>query len=742
MSRKSKNISIILLSAMLVSCKSTSVSNSSKPSINSPSQSDVSTKPSLPSTTTSSAKPSTSTTGSSSQEEVDPASIRITNTFKELKLGEVVTIEAEILPQNAKKSFTLSTEDENYIQILEDHKIRAIKKTPLGKKVSVIATTENGLESVLRFTVSEKSVNQGEIDSIVSKLKKSRDLSVDYLSSGELHINLDEKGQPSQIGDYEYVVYDGGLHSEVKKTAVENGKQSQTISSRLIKGSRYLKGNASLVDGKWVGNTTTFDSKTIADTPSSRYETTLQDAKKEVASVSIEGYSGLEGFIINEYLTNYESFGNSLAMTYLEIEKPNDTDYKLSYDYVMTDSEGSLGFTESLELYFDTLGKLESIELHGGYYDPSDTNKTLIGSLDVSGEQKYETRKADTDPMFDFSSYFYSDFGCYFTDSITYDVTIPARLDYYVGESIYMKLDDTLSKPATASSKLDSIEIESVSDPEVLEINTYRNSMKAKKAGTCKVTVKSSINQVSKTYDFTITEPKVTEINWGNYYSKNYLASAMISSFSKEIVIDALPKSNNLSNKPLCSPVISSVTSSDPNVLSVVKKEDGSSFTVTAKKVNEKKSVTVTVIEETLGESKPLTKEVSVYPYTDQGIAQMLSEQKIYAMNQSFFPNAFVFTLNEDKVSGVVTLDVPAGNKKDESALMAAKGNFKVENKTIKTTMTDDFFSVSTFQFRDVSRNCNQFDFDFYYSVDQSYFYGSESDSTTGEPLLGSAYCI
>ena len=56
--------------------------------------------------------------------------------------------------------------------------------------------------------------------------------------------------------------------------------------------------------------------------------------------------------------------------------------------------------------------------------------------------------------------------------------------------------------------------------------------------------------------------------------------------------------------------------------------------------------------------------------------------------------------------------------------------------------MTDDFFSVSTFQFRDVSKNCNQFDFDFYYSVDQSYFYGSESDSTTGEPLLGSAYCI
>ncbi len=737
MKNKSKFLSLLSLSFLLFSCsqnsnsvKSDSLSASSKSSV-------VSKNDSTGKESQESHKFSASETPSisSSIEEVEPTSIKITNSIKSLKLGEVVQIECSFEPSNAKKDFTLSTDDSDYIEILDGNKIRAIKKTPLGKKVSLVASTGNDLENVIRFTISSDSINQEKIEKIVEKLQNSQKLGTASLSDGTLSVDVEEDGKITQTGDYDYKIFEGGLHSEVVSSVFEDNATTETVSSRLIKGSRYMKANATKSGNEWVANTNSFDSLSIVNEPKNRYETTLDDAKNKVASISIEGYNGLEGFLINEYLEHYESFGSSLARTYMDITQLNDTDYSLSYDYILSDDEGKIGTTETMELMFDTEGRLEQVEIHGGYYDGDDATKTLVGTLDVMGEQHYGEREADTASTFDFSKYFFTDFESYFTGSPTYEVSILPRLEYYVGETAYLKLKS--SSPSTASDRLDEISIVGVSDPTICSVNSYGNQLSFLKAGTVVVTVKTSVNQVEKKYTFTVKDPVVTDINWGKYYKKTYLADYLIGGCSKKIEIASLPQyESTIYSKPLSTPVIKSVSSSDTSVLDVKKADDGSYFTVSAKEVTEVKKATVTLVEEVLGESKPLTKEVTVYPNTDKGIATMLSKETIYAMNQSLFPEPFQFTLDEDGVSGTVSILAESDNNKK----YYATSSFKVENKQISVTISDQAWSVSTFQFRDMNSNCNQFDFDLYYSVDQSYYYGQETDSSTGEPLLGSAF--
>lgn len=740
MKKNIKLCSVLSLLGLLCSCGRTGTNPSVPSSLPSskPSQSQVSSRPSDSAKESDTGSASVSKPGSSAEEVlVDPTSIKIDSKFKSLKRGEVAEIVCSFEPSDAKKDFTLSTDDTDYIEIFDGNKIRAIKNTPLGKKVSLIATTPNELESVYRFTISSDSVNDEKIDDIVNKLNASQKLGMSSLSSGSLSIKVEEDGKLSQTGDYSYQVFEGGLHSEVVSSVFEDNTMTETVSSRLIKGSRYMKASATKSGSDWVANTNSFDSLSVVASPDpdNRYEISMEDAKNRVSSISIEGYTGLEGFIINEYLNQFDSFGSSTARTYMDITKTNDTDYSLSYDYILEDDEGKMGFTETMELGFDLQGRLDMVEVHGGYYDGDDPTKTLLGDLDLSAEQEFSVREADTESSFDFSKYFFTDFESYFTGSPTYEASVLPRLDYYVGETAYLKLKS--SSPSTASDRLDEIVITKVSDPSVCSVSKYKNQLSFLKAGDCEVTVCSSVNQIEKTYTFHVKDPVVTEISWGDYYKKNYLASYLLSGCSKEIKIASLPQyESSISSKPLSTPVIDSVVSSNPSILEVKKAANGSSFTVSAKEVSEPSKVTLTLTEKVLGASKPLTKDITVYPDTDKGIAKMLSSETIYAMNQSFFPSPFAFTLNEDGVSGKVSLPLEFDSD------YTAESDFKVVNGDIQITMGSGFWAISEFKFRDKENNCNHFDFDLYYSVDQSYFYGQETDSTTGEPLLGSCYAL
>ena len=221
-----------------------------------------------------------------------------------------------------------------------------------------------------------------------------------------------------------------------------------------------------------------------------------------------------------------------------------------------------------------------------------------------------------------------------------YDTTT-SDLTYNVGDTAYLlNLDGYIGgKPSTASTYIDPIRIKSVSHPDAVEIINGNRIKFNKLVENLEVTISSSMKNVEKKVTLHCVAPTTTKIQFGEFTnpsssfasysgvsSAHYLPSSWIVGTDREVWV--------VGEKVQQSPSVT-VTSSNPEVATVTMVE-GSENKFTFHPVKAGKT-TIKVVDKTLGEEKALTKEITVFDNSDEGIADLLKESPFTSFNGDLY---------------------------------------------------------------------------------------------------------
>ncbi len=575
---------------------------------------------------------------SESKADAKPTSVSINAERNYLYVNEELSLSAAFEPSNTTDDYRLTSSDPDIISVT-GRKIKGVSATTDDEEVTITLTTDAGLTATAKFVVYDA------INHVTDLLNISHTLALKNATGGSLDIISTEDGLDDYNESISYNIYKNS--SEVIDEVQEGTDDSiTTIYNRAIIGDSYVesrrkrKGNT----GDYTNVNGYLENRSIVDEVTDSYhQYTKEEAEERISNVQIcsstsIGTRGMEGFILDQFLTNVSSFGSSYAKSSITMKENlsaiSDI-YTLSYDYTKTDSTTRV--EEELVLEFDPSGLLIEISDKLNEYEGEDPK--LVASYDVNGVQMSGEREDIPEGAFDFSEYFLTDFDVIFHSDM-FDYSTTCDTTYNVGDTAWLLTSDYSlpHSPSTATTYIDPIKITAVSDPDAVEI-IYGSRIKFKKlVDDLEVTVSSTINKVEKKITLHCVPPATTMIRFGEYTnpdsfpsyadvtSAHYLPSSWVIGMDREVWV--------VGEKVQQSPDVT-VTSSDPEVATVTMVE-GSNNKFTFHPIKAGKT-TIKVVDKTLGEEKALTKEITIYDNSDTGIADLLRESAFTPFNSSLY---------------------------------------------------------------------------------------------------------
>ncbi len=617
--KKAKILSLFLL-LTLAGCQKTSDVTSDKPSDTAKSS-------------------DTQTSDSKSDVEKKPTSVSIKTDRNYLYVNEELSLSASFEPSDSSDDYRLTSSDPDIISVT-GRKITGVSATNENEEVTITLTTDGGLTATAKFVVYDV------INHVTELLNTSHTLALENATGGSLDITSYEDDQDDFNESISYNIYKNS--SEVIEEVTEGTSYVSTIYNRAIIGDSYIESRRRKngTSGDYVNVNGYLENRSIVDTVTDKYrEYTMEEAKERISNVQIcsstsIGTRGMEGFVLDQFLTNVSSFGSSYAKSAITMEENLSSIsniYTLSYDYTRKDSTTRI--EEKLVLEFDSTGLLINVDDALNEYEGEESK--LVANYVVSGVQMSGDKEDAPEGSFDFSEYFFDDFDVIFhSDMFDYSSDSSDTI-YNVGDTAFLMTYDNYMKhsPSTATTYIDPIKITSVSEPDAVEI-IYGNRIKFKKlVADLEVTVQSTIKKVEKKITLHCVPPQTTKIQFGEFLnpdtnfaqysatsSAHYLPSSWILGTDREVWV--------VGEKVQQSPDIT-VTSSNTDVATVSLIE-GSSNKFTFHPVKAGKT-TIKVVDKTLGEEKALTKEITIYDNSDSGIADLLRESNFTPYNTSLY---------------------------------------------------------------------------------------------------------
>ncbi len=402
---------------------------------------------------------------------------------------------------------------------------------------------------------------------------------------------------------------------------------------------------------------------------------------------------GAVRYILDTYFDGTKNFSSEMARTNATLKEDNGT-YTLSTNDIVKDNvENNVHMEYAMTIELNAEGYLTSLTGNVKSYNSDSNGDKFNLTTDTTVHLTQTVAARSTGSDIDFEKYFFVN---------------KANLNLFLGESQYsnkpvteVKLNTKYyicySKNGSASANIDKIQFVSIKDgAEVASTDAYEiddMTMTFKKAGDYTLTFKTTLlndftieaeiesHEITK-LDFTSKESLRSSTPAPTNYSENktYLGSSVLAG-DTPFVLTANDGAEDDTTVEFISNDIGATISKDSSV----------NFgyvlhTEKAGKVSFK-------FKSGSGVETPV-KEVTVFPYTNEGIASFITSAKWTAFNNSYLFTNVTFTLS----SGSATSGTFIANKlssDDDSVTSTSTGAFEVkDNKVTATTKNSKDFPV------------------------------------------------
>lgn len=676
-----KHLKLALLSVTallgLTACNpSANTSSSSEESSFLPASSDSSTKESESSSNSNSVSQTTSSNreSSASSESKAPTISIVVPASKTLAIGQELQLSATYENAGENPAIVWHSSNENIISVDNTGKIKGLAAGESqitasiagvnSEPITFIVETNSSYTKFLNLLTNADSLDATKVSNLTLSTNKD-----EY----NYHENTDTKEMENTISMTSGVSYEASFYSD-EKLRIDTLETQKNEKDKKIR-HEYGIAHELLVDA--VSDYSEENGYTFNDSKSNSSkasEGTNGFLNKGKFGESI----GVVRYILDNYFGGTKNFSSEEARTNAALEE-KDGAYTLSTNDIVKDNvENNVHMEYTMTVQFNVEGYLTALTGNVKSYD-SDTDgkkRNLTTDTTVRLTQTVATRNAGSD--IEFEKYFF---------------TNKANLNLFLGENQYssdpvadVKLNTKyyicLSKNGSASTNIDKIQFVSIKDgtseasSDAYELDDM--TVTFKKAGDYTLTFKTTLLN-DFTIEAEIESHEITELNFAakpafasspNSIDSTYLGSSVLAGDS-HFVLDANEGAENDTTVEFISNEIGATITKDSGA--------NSDFgyilhTERAGKVSFK-------FKSGSGVETPI-KEVTVFPYTDEGIAAFLCDAKWNAINTSGILADLTFTLNSDSSTSGTFLT------HTQSSAADVLGTFEVaDNKvTVKVT--------------------------------------------------------
>lgn len=544
-------------------------------------------------------------------------------------VGEKLEIETRVLPEGADQAVNITSSNELAVRV-DGKTIEGLSVTVEDAPVTITISTPNGITKTIEIIVVE--MGQSALSEIEAVLTKSAEIEKTEVKSGSYSIvTTDSTGEvsESQIGDYD-------IYSDNKVKAYDEtiDYYGLTITDRSIglteDEKTYYDIYQETDEYGEVEITYDTDILEVSETGDGYSSIKLEDAKNNLTLPTILDKSGLSNQIFKTYFAGHDYYSTEAA------QKSMTFDYKDGVYTISAFGEESWdGSIEKFETTFkvDDEGLVTSFNqtksLFSADYDTGELSDTAEEVETVEFILKKGAREVAPNDLLTIEDLYLTDYECHLSN--TYSGT--EHVDKFaLGSKVYLVEDSY--EPETYYEEADPIEIISVSDPTAVK-NLYSTSFTVvKPIDELEVTVSSLKSKIEKKFTISVYQPNVETISLPS--EKTVLPLHDLVGATREISVSSSPTG--------------SIADIDVNVVpgtgdADVSLVEGStnSFTITGTKPG---TVTLEVMDKKAGDASKVTREITYFDKSDEGIMDYLSGSSIYCNKSDF-----TITITEDEAN-------------------------------------------------------------------------------------------
>ena len=533
-------------------------------------------------------------------------------------VGEKLEIETRVLPEGADQTVTVTSSNELAVRV-DGKTIEGLSVTEEEAPVTITISTPNGITKSIQITVVE--MGKSALSEIEAVLTKSAEIEKSAVKSGSYSIvKTDATGEVSEshIGNYD-------IYSDNKvRIHDEEDWYGVTITDRSIGLTEDEKTYYDIYQetDEYGEVEITYDTEIleVSETGDGYSSIKLEDAKNNLTLPTILDKRGLSNQIFEEYFNGSGYYSDEEAQKSMTFDYADGV-YALS-------AFGEESWDGSIEKYetkikVDEEGLVTSFNqtksLFSADYDTGEVSDTADEVETVEFTLEKGAREVAPNDLLTIEDLYLTDYECHLSN--TYYGTEQVN-EYVLGSTVYLIVDSY--EPETYYDDIDPIEIVSVSDPSAVE-NLYGTSFKVvKPIDELEVTVASEHSKIEKTFTISVYQPEVETISLPS--EKTTLPLNDLVGATREISVSSSPSG--------------SIADIDVNVVpgtgdADVSLVEGStnSFTITGTKPG---TVTLEVTDKNVGETSKVTREITYFDNSDEGIMEYLSSSSIYCNKSDF----------------------------------------------------------------------------------------------------------
>lgn len=533
-------------------------------------------------------------------------------------VGEKLEIETRVLPEGADQAVNITSSNELAVRV-DGKTIEGLSVTEEDAPVTITISTPNGIIKSVQITVVE--MGQSALSEIEAVLTKSAEIEKTAVKSGSYSIvKTDATGEVSEshIGNYD-------IYSDNKvRIHDEEDWYGVTITDRSIgltdDEKTYYDIYQETDESGEVEITYDTDILEVSETGDGYSSIKLEDAKNNLTLPTILDERGLSDQIFEEYFNGFGYYSDE------EAQKSMTFDYTDGV-YILS-AFGEESWDGSIEKYETTFkvddeGLVTSFNqtksLFSADYDTGEVSDTADEVETVEFTLEKGAREVASSDLLTVEDLYLTDYECHLSNSYYGTEHVD---EYVLGSKVNLIVDSY--EPETYYEDADPIEIISVSDPTAVE-DLYSTSFTVvKPIDELEVTVSSLKSKIEKKFTISVYQPDVETISLPS--EKTTLPLHDLVGATREVSVSSSPTG--------------SIADIDVNVVpgtgeAEVSLVEGSTdrFTITGTKPG---TVTLEVMDKNVGEASKITREITYFDNTDEGIMDYLSSSSIYFNNSDF----------------------------------------------------------------------------------------------------------
>ena len=534
-------------------------------------------------------------------------------------VGEKLEIETRVLPEGADQTVSITSSNELAVRV-DGKTIEGLSVTEEDAPVTITISTPNGITKTIEITVVE--MGQSALSEIEVVLTKSAEIEKTAVKSGSYSIvKTDATGEVSEshIGNYDiYLDNKVRIHDEENWFGV-------TITDRSIGLTDDEKTYYDIYQETDESGEVEIGYDTeileVSETGDGYSSIKLEDAKNNLTLPTILEESGLSNQIFKTYFAGYDYYSTEAA------QKSMTFDYKDGVYTISAFGEESWdGSIEKFETTFkvDDEGLVTSFNqtksLFSADNDTGDLSDTADEVETVEFTLEKGAREVAPNDLLTIEDLYLTDYECHLSNTYSGAEHVD---EFVLGSKVYLVEDSY--EPETYYEDADPIEIISVSDPTAVE-NLYSTSFTVvKPIDELEVTVSSLKSKIEKKFTISVYQPNVEAISLPS--EKTTLPLHDLVGATREISVSSSPSG--------------SIADIDVNVVpgtgeAEVSLVEGSTnrFTITGTKPG---TVTLEVMDKKAGEASKVTREITYYDNSDEGIMEYLTSSSLYTTYSGYY---------------------------------------------------------------------------------------------------------